>query len=89
MSNIGKQMIDALKAIKDVALTVAPGLKDFGPEVKAEVSRLGTQGAAELASALFGNGAFVPYGPGQITPSPEHSPAQDRQLELIHGGMER
>lgn len=38
---------------------------------KAELSRLGTQGAMELASALFKHDAFVPYGPGQYTPSEE------------------
>jgi hypothetical protein len=34
-----------------------------------ETKRLGTQGAMELASALFNGQAFVPYGPGQQTPS--------------------
>jgi hypothetical protein len=43
-------------------------------DVKAEMSRLGTQGAMELASALFNGSGFVPYGPGQYTPTPEHSP---------------
>jgi hypothetical protein len=35
----------------------------------------------ELASALFNNHAFVPYGPGQYTPSPEHEheTGQERQ----------
>lgn len=47
------------------------GLKNFVPEVSAELSRLGTQGSMELASALFNGSAFVPYGPGQYTPTPE------------------
>ena len=34
--------------------------------------RLGTQGAMELASALFSGHGFVPYGPGQYTPSVDH-----------------
>jgi hypothetical protein len=43
--------------------------REFFKDVGAEMSRLGTQGAMELASALLGNGsAFVPYGPGQYTP---------------------
>ncbi len=48
-----------------------PGLKNLMPDMKAELSRLGTQGAMELASALFNGSSFVPYGPGQYTPSPE------------------
>ena len=40
-------------------------LNDLGNETK----RLGTQGAMELASALFSGQGFVPYGPGQYTPS--------------------
>jgi hypothetical protein len=48
-----------------------PGLQDFGAEAGAEFSRLGTQGAMELAGALFGGAAFTAYGPGQYTPSQE------------------
>jgi type IV secretion system protein VirD4 len=67
MKEIAKQMFDA-------ALAIAPGLKNLGPEVGAELKRLGTQGGMELASALFNGDGFVPYGPGQYTPSPEHGP---------------
>jgi hypothetical protein len=63
-------------------------VKAIGPEVGAEVSRLGGQGAIELASALFNGNAFTPYGPGQITPSvssptpqPEMEQHQDRGIE--------
>jgi len=56
MSETAKQLFDSLKNTKDAAHAVAPGLKNLVPDVKAELSRLGTQGAMELASALF-NGA--------------------------------
>lgn len=72
MSETAKRLFDSLAAAKDVAQAIAPGLKSFGPEVKAEMSRMGTQGAMELASALFRGDGFVPYGPGQYTPTPEH-----------------
>ncbi len=48
-------------------LTLDNILKDVGAELK----RLGVQGQMEMASALFGNGGFVPYGPGQYTPAAE------------------
>jgi hypothetical protein len=57
------------KAAKDAATAMFPGLKNVGKDVASETSRLGTQGAMELASALFNGHAFVPYGPGQYTPS--------------------
>lgn len=42
----------------------------------------------ELANALFNGSAFVPYGPGQYTPSPEPTvgihgqEAQEQQMEM-------
>ena len=57
--------------LKEAGENLAPNLKSFVPEVKAELSRLATQGTMELASALFNGNAFVPYGPGQYTPSPQ------------------
>lgn len=75
---------------------LAPGLKNAGPEVSAELSRLGTQGAMEMAQALFNGAAFTPYGPGQYTPTPElnqggqeqgvEQPEPQQQLE--RGGRE-
>jgi hypothetical protein len=63
MSEIAKQLFEGLKAMKESVVAAAPGLKDLVPEAKAEFSRMGTQGAMELASALFNGSAFVPYGP--------------------------
>lgn len=90
MSELAKQLFAELK---NAAQSAAPGLKDFVPEIKAELSRLGTQGAMELASALFGNGAFVPYGPGQYTPDPasheQTASAPAQQPEHERSGMGR
>ena len=44
--------------MKEAITAIAPGLENVGPEVGAELSRLGTQGALEMAQALF-NGARV------------------------------
>ncbi len=72
MSNIARHLFDRLKAI--------------GPEVGDEMSRLGRQGSMELSSALFNGSAFVPYGPGQYTPSKSQQPDVDQQQER---GIER
>ncbi len=71
MSEIAKQLFDSLSGLKETVQAVAPGLKHLVPEAKAELGRLGTQGSMELASALFNGSGFVPYGPGQYTPSIE------------------
>lgn len=80
MSETAKKLFDAAKAMQKGITEAMPGLKNFGPEVKAELSRLGTQGSMELASALFNGQGFVPYGPGQYTPSPDQSQSQENQL---------
>jgi hypothetical protein len=72
MSNLVSRLFDRVKAI--------------GPEVGAEVSRLGTQGSMELSNALFNGSAFVPYGPGQYTPSQTPQPEAAKQQET---GIER
>ncbi len=84
-----------IEVMAETLNAIAPGLKDFGPDVTAEMSRLGTQGQMEMANALFNGSAFVPYGPGQYTPMPELNqgvhdqdfPDLDQQQE--RGGMER
>lgn len=86
MSEVAKQLFDGLKAVvKDSVQAVAPGLKDLVPEAMAEVSRLGTQGSMEMASALLNGHAFVPYGPGQYTPERE----EEQQHQQERGGIER
>ena len=62
----------------------------FEQQFKGELSRLGTQGAMELASALFNGHGFVPYGPGQYTPTPEHQQAApEHDQHHRDRGMER
>lgn len=70
-------------------------LDDILNDVGAETGRLAKLGAAELAAALFGNGAFVQYGDGQHAvqrqrepeqaveePEPQVTPEQSRGMEL-------
>jgi hypothetical protein len=79
MKETAKILFDSMRAAKDAGLhTVGKVLEATGPER----SRLGTQGAMELASALFNNHGFVPYGPGQYTPSQDHQPQQEQQRGL-------
>ena len=76
MSETAKALFATLTAFKDGVMKLAPGLKDFGPEVMAELKRLGVQGSMEFTSGLWNGNAFVPYGPGQYTESPEKQPAE-------------
>ncbi len=86
------------EVMKEAITTIAPGLENVGPQVSAELSRLGTQGALEMAQALFNGGAFTPYGPGQYTPTPEvDKGSQEHEVqktepnqgqEREHGGRE-
>jgi hypothetical protein len=78
-----------IDVMKEAISAIAPGLENFGAEVGAEMSRLGTQGAMEMAQALFNEAAFTPYGPGQYTPSPEVEQAvQIEAPQVERGGME-
>ena len=79
------------EVMKEAITAIAPGLENFRAEVGAELSRLGTQGAAELAQALFSDSnAYVPYGRGQYTPTPEvEMGAQPIQIEAPQQQQER
>ena len=84
---------DFLDVMKESLGKIAPGLKNFGPEVGAELKRLGKQGSMELANTLFNGSAFVPYGPGQYTQAPEldkggQEAEPDLQQEHERGGRE-
>lgn len=59
-----------------------PGLngKQILGDILSEGKRLMTQGASELASALFNGGAFVPYGQGQW-----RGPAKDGEKAGVYG----
>jgi hypothetical protein len=57
----------AKEGVKEFVTGMYPGanLKDALSDMWAETKRLGVQGQAELAQALFSDGAYVPYGRGQ------------------------
>jgi hypothetical protein len=81
---------DFFEVMKEAITAIAPGLENVGPEVSAELSRLGTQGALEMAQALFNGGAFTPYGPGQYTPTPEvDKGSQEHEVQKTEPNMER
>lgn len=64
--------------------------KEILADVGAEMSRLGTQGQMEMASAIFNGDGFVPYGPGQITPEQnlEQATTVEPQIEEMNQGYE-
>jgi hypothetical protein len=73
--------------------TLSKGMKNIGEDVGAELSRLGKQGALEMAQALFNGAAFTPYGPGQWkSPEREGGPSepevQKAEREQDRGGRE-
>lgn len=64
-------------------------IMESGPvqEIGAELGRLGVQGQAEAANALFNGSAFVPYGEGQRGVEPEvQQAAPEVQQEMERGG---
>jgi hypothetical protein len=54
-------------------------LSEAAKDIGAELGRLGVQGQAEMAGALFNGNAYVPYGAGQNAPEPDK--AQEQQVE--------
>jgi hypothetical protein len=91
MSKTAEILFASLNAARELVLDVAPGLRNFVPEVKSEFSRLGTQGAMEAAAILFhDNDAFVPYGPGAYSSEPAYDVAQEQDHMQEHDiGCER
>jgi hypothetical protein len=63
---------------------VSGNVQRMGQEIGAELKRLGVQGQMELASALFGGNAFVPYGPGQYTPSNDNQKGKEVDSPEVH-----
>jgi hypothetical protein len=86
MFGLVKRLFEGLKAGIEALF---PGLGNAGPEIGAEMSRLGTQGSMELASALFNGSGFVPYGPGQYTPDVSHAEQHQEQGHEQEHEMER
>ena len=75
-----------MQAGESFAGKLMEGLRNAGAEVGAELSRLGTQGAAELSSAIFHGSSFVPYGAGQ-QPA-HHEPLRSHGAEAEPPGQE-
>jgi hypothetical protein len=93
MDAIKAEMKETMPGLLNVTKDL-PGLGTFLAEAGAELKRLGVQGQAELAGALFNGSAYVPYGPGQSSAivaekefgvfGPEKEPAAHEQ-EHTHG----
>jgi len=77
------------EVMKEALTALASGLENVGAEVGAELSRLGTQGAMEMAQALFNGGAFTPYGPGQYTPTPEVDKGLEHEVQKTEPNQEQ
>lgn len=83
MSESAKRLFDSLLAEKGgLQSGLLEGLKQIG----SEMHRLGTQGSMESASLLYNGHGFVPYGPGQYTPSPT---PQHQNQQRLENGLER
>jgi len=91
---------DFFEVMKELVAGIVPGLQNAAKEVGAELTRMGKQGAAEIAAALFGSSAYVQYGDGQRAPqvgkdSPEQEvqkaepqPEAQKEPERYRGGRE-
>jgi len=55
--------------------------KEIMSDAGAELGRLGVQGQAELAGAIFNGNAFVPYGDGQKAPEQQQTAQAEPQME--------
>ena len=81
---------DFIEVMKEAIVAITPSLENVGQEVGAELSRLGTQGAMEMAQALFNGAAFTPYGPGQYTPTPEvDKGSQEHEVQKAEPDLEQ
>jgi hypothetical protein len=81
---------DFFEVMKVAIAAIAPGLKNFGPQVSAELKRQATLGASEMAHLIFTGSAYVPYGPGQYTDAPDLDKAgQEHDLQKAEPDLER
>ena len=99
-TELAKQLFgDGLRAVKETAQAVAPGLDNLIPDIKAEAKQQLAAGAHELAAALFNGSGFVMYPrqtgrddhgketqsqDGQGVHGPENSPTQGQDASLTH-----
>ncbi len=84
-----QQSMGAMGAIKEAFLTVAPGLKNIIPDVKAELVHQIGAGAHELAAALFNGSAFVMYPRGGKDDHGIHGPEQSSEQAQDSQGMQQ
>jgi hypothetical protein len=87
MSEAAKKTFQNDIAAKESGGQLKQALKDFGADVAATLFQKVSQGASELAAALFkGHDGFVLYGPHQGPLSPQHGQEHGQSHEL---GRER
>ena len=80
---------DFFEVMKERLAAIAPGLKNFGPQIGAELARQGRLGASEMAHLIFTGSAYTPYGPGQYMDEPNLDKAgQEQEVEKERGGRE-
>lgn len=79
----------AMQTAMEGIRAVAPGLSlsSILSDVGSELGRLGVQGSAELASALFSSNSYVPYGRGQ-NPADKGLEGEERKQEEQSVGRE-
>jgi hypothetical protein len=77
---LAKQIFDSLTQAKDIAVAIAPGLRNIGQDIATEAERLFHHGRSEAASALYRGDPFVMYGPYQ-----QHRTANAEQDHSIYG----
>ena len=96
MSSRVREMLESLKegaaeAAKGIGDHLIERIKDMPGEIGHEAERVGMQGTAELAAALFaGSTGYVPYGQGQMRDKEieGNEGAEQPQKEQERGGME-
>ena len=81
MSEQARRLFEGMRNQEGAGRPGPTAMERFAAEIGGEMKRLGTQGAMELASALFNGQSFVPYGPGQYTPSVDHRQEQGLQMQ--------
>lgn len=84
MSKTGRWLSERLKNVMEAAHDLAPGLKNFAPQALAELKRMGIHGSSEFSSGIITGNAYLPYGPGQMTPSVELD-GHGHGLEHVYG----
>jgi hypothetical protein len=89
--DMAQQLFGGMGAIKDAVLSIAPGLKNVGHDLKEELTYQAGAGAHELAAALFNGSAFVMYPRGGKEDRGVHGPEHDlghdsQQQEMERGG---